>query len=225
MTVEKKEILELQKYISAKIEEEKSAENPDSTRLFDLNLLDSNISLLVLGFYDSDENSEIELGTRDRQIKSALLEFRKTKTLKNKVQSLSFEGSNGALEIIEQINNAKSNLENFCEDDETKILAENFLFRFDQALKILLPVASFSKSSKKNQKLWQTQKIDLIENQTNSLEKNKIPPETDSDKTDSGKSKKTSVQQKKSTTGKNSAVKTQAASSRKSSGEKQGAQK
>ncbi len=190
MTVEKKEILELQKYVSSKIEKEKSSENPDSAKLFDLNILDSNISLLILGFDDSDKNSEIELGTRDKQIKSAILEFRKTKNLKNKVQLLAFDGSQAALDIIEQINNAKSNLENFCEDGETKILAENFLVRFDEALKILLPAASFSKSSKKNQKLWQTEKIDFSNEETNSFAKSRIPVKNKAEKNDNSKENK-----------------------------------
>lgn len=73
MTVQKSEILVLQKYVLKSIEEMKSSPDADSARLFDMNTLDSNISLLLAS---AGKASEIELGTRDKQIKDALKKFR-----------------------------------------------------------------------------------------------------------------------------------------------------
>lgn len=166
MTVETKEIFELQKYVLRQIEKIKSSQNPDNAKLFDLNILDSNLSLLVSSLEQSSESDasskqEIELGTRDTQIKNALLEFRKTKKFNSSFENISFQYSQVSSQIIEEINNLIENLKLYENQEESKILSENLRIRFQEAKNLLGEISNLPNLSKKNQKLWQTEKIPL----------------------------------------------------------------
>ncbi len=166
MTVESKEIFELQKYVLRQIEKIKSSQNPDNAKLFDLNILDSNLSLLVSSLEQSSENEalskqEIELGTRDTQIKNALLEFRKTKKFNSSFENISFQYSQVSSQIIEELNNLIENLKLYENQEESKILSENLKARFQEAKDVLSEVSNLPNLTKKNQKLWKTEKIPL----------------------------------------------------------------
>lgn len=166
MTVEAKEIFELQKYVLRQIEKIKSSQNPDNAKLFDLNILDSNLSLLVSSLQQSSESEnfgkqEIELGTRDTQIKNALLEFRKTKKFNSSFENISFQYSQVSAQIIEEINNLIENLKLYENQEESKILCENLKIRFQEAKDVLSEISNLPNLTKKNQKLWQTEKIPL----------------------------------------------------------------
>ena len=74
MTIEKKEIIELQKSVERKIEELQLSAKPDSAQIFDLNMLDSNISLFLLAAEFKDD--PLELKPSDKLIIEALKKFR-----------------------------------------------------------------------------------------------------------------------------------------------------
>ena len=74
MTVEKIDIEKLQKLVEKRITQIELSPNPDSSELFDLNMLDSNISLLLMKA--ELEEGPIELTSVDKKIKDALKSFR-----------------------------------------------------------------------------------------------------------------------------------------------------
>lgn len=166
MTVETKEIFELQKYVLKQIEKIKSSQNPDNAKLFDLNILDSNLSLLLSSLEQSSADEilgkqEIELGTRDSQIKNALLEFRKSKKFNSSFENISFQYSQVSSQIIEELNNVIENLKIYENQADTQILSENLKIRFQECKEILSEISNLPNQTKKNQKLWQTEKIPL----------------------------------------------------------------
>ena len=101
MTIEKKEIIELQKSVERKIEELQLSAKPDSAQIFDLNMLDSNISLFLLAAEFKDD--PVELKPSDKLIIEALKKFRSDSTKEIDIETFAKEAATAANEILSLI--------------------------------------------------------------------------------------------------------------------------
>lgn len=159
MTVEKSDIITLQKLVEKRITQIELSPNPDSSELFDLNMLDSNISLLLMRA--ELEDGPIELTAVDKKIKDALKSFRtsiqekESKPIDSTV--ITEEILLATNEIIEMIRN----LEDKVELHPEKIFAENLKKRLDHAQELLVQIALLKNESKKTLKEWNTQIMPL----------------------------------------------------------------
>lgn len=159
MTVEKNDIIKLQKLVEKRITQIELSPNPDSSELFDLNMLDSNISLLLMRA--ELEDGPIELTSVDKKIKDALKSFRtsiqekESKPVDSTV--MTEEILLAANEIVEMIRNLEDKIELHPE----KIFAENLKKRLDHAQELLVQIALLKNESKKTLKEWNTQIMPL----------------------------------------------------------------
>lgn len=155
MTVEKNDIVKLQKLVEKRITQIELSPNPDSSELFDLNMLDSNISLLLMKA--ELEDGPIELTSVDKKIKDALKSFRtsiqekESKPVDSTV--MTEEILLAANEIVEMIRN----LEDKVELHPEKTFAENLKKRLDHAQELLVQIALLKNESKKTLREWNTQ--------------------------------------------------------------------
>lgn len=155
MTVEKSEIIELQKFIERKLRELNLQANPDSARIFDLNMLDSNISLFLLSAEFKDV--PLELKASDKMIVEALKNFRSSSTDVIDPQTFVQEVAVSAQEILDLLLKLEERVENFPE----KTLGKNLSARFDTAEEVIRQVAALKQASKKIIKDWQSEEIPL----------------------------------------------------------------
>ena len=155
MIVEKKEIEELQKIVSRKLDELNLAANPDSAEIFDLSMLDSNISLFLLAAEFQDD--PIELNPSDKLIIDALKKFRGDFPREADPEAFTDEAYVAASEIIDLIDQFYERLDAHPE----RIYAANIKARFDVARAALKQVASLKRETKKNLKLWKSQEVPL----------------------------------------------------------------
>ena len=155
MTVEKSEIIELQKFIERKLRELNLQANPDSARIFDLNMLDSNISLFLLSAEFKD--GPLELKASDKMIVEALKNFRSSSTDVIDPQTFVQEVAVSAQEILDLLLKLEERVENFPE----KTLGKNLSARFDTAEEVIRQVAALKQASKKIIKDWQSEEIPL----------------------------------------------------------------
>lgn len=155
MTVEKSEIIELQKFIERKLRELNLQANPDSARIFDLNMLDSNISLFLLSA--EFREGPLELKASDKMIMEALKNFRSSSTDVIDPYTFVHEIAIGAQEILDLLLKLEERVENFPE----KTLAKNLGARFDAAEEAIRQVAALKQAAKKIIKDWQTEEIPL----------------------------------------------------------------
>lgn len=159
MTVEKNDIVKLQKLVEKRITQIELSPNPDSSELFDLNMLDSNISLLLMKA--ELEDGPIELTSVDKKIKDALKSFRtsiqekESKPVDSTV--MTEEILLAANEIVEMIRN----LEDKVELHPEKTFAENLKKRLDHAQELLVQIALLKNESKKTLREWNTQIMPL----------------------------------------------------------------
>lgn len=155
MKVEKKEIQALQKAVSKRIDEIQFSANPDSAQLFDLNMLDSNISLFLLNaeFHDGP----LELGPGQKHIIEALKTFRTSQSEKKEAVDFVEEMAVHASEIIDLIRKAQEKTKQIPE----QVLADNFHNRLDAAEEILLQIARLKNCSKTMVKKWKTEVIPM----------------------------------------------------------------
>ena len=157
MQVEIKELEELRNYVSSKIEKLSASPETDSAKLFDLNILDSSISLLLLSA-SSDEDT-VEIGPENKNIKTALLSFRKTFSVGGKSRLLMEEVSFSASELCMSLAALKKKvLETIPEE---KILLKNLSSRIDFAYALMEEIAAIGKPSKKTAEKWQNEKVPL----------------------------------------------------------------
>ena len=155
MTVEKKEIEELQKIVSRKLDELHLAANPDSAEIFDLSMLDSNISLFLLAAEFQDD--PIELKSSDKLIIDALKKYRSEFSKEADPEAFTDEAYVASSEIIDLIDQFQERLDAHPE----KIYAANIKARFDVARAVLKQVAALKRETKKNLKLWKSQEMPL----------------------------------------------------------------
>lgn len=155
MTIEKKEIIELQKSVERKIEEIQLSAKPDSAQIFDLNMLDSNISLFLLAAEFKDDPVELKPG--DKLIIEALKKFRSGSTKEADIETFAKEAATAANEILSLIEQLEDRLEGSSE----KIFCANLKARLDDAYSSIQQIAFLKNEGKKTLKLWQTQEIPL----------------------------------------------------------------
>ena len=155
MTIEKKEIIELQKSVERKIEELQLSAKPDSAQIFDLNMLDSNISLFLLAAEFKDD--PVELKPSDKLIIEALKKFRSNPTKEIDIETFAKEAAAAANEILSLIDQFEEQIE----DSTEKIFCANIKVRLDSAYSSIQQIAFLKNEGKKNLKLWQTQEIPL----------------------------------------------------------------
>ncbi|WP_296028316.1 hypothetical protein [uncultured Treponema sp.] len=155
MTIEKKEIIELQKSVERKIEELQLSAKPDSAQIFDLNMLDSNISLFLLAAEFKDD--PVELKPSDKLIIEALKKFRSNSTKEIDIETFAKEAATAANEILSLIDQFEEQIE----DSTEKIFCANLKARLDSAYSSIQQIAFLKNEGKKNLKLWQTQEIPL----------------------------------------------------------------
>ena len=123
MVVEKKEIIELQKHIERKINEMNLSPKPDSAKIFDLNMLDSNISLFLLGAEFRD--GPLELLSKDKLIIDALRAFRNDSVKGMDISDMANDIALAAQEILELIDNLEDRVGNIQEKIFTDNVGEN----------------------------------------------------------------------------------------------------
>lgn len=155
MIVEKKEIIELQKYIEQKINEMNLSPKPDSAKIFDLNMLDSNISLFLLGseFHDGP----LELTVKDKLIIDALRNFRNESVKEMDITDIANDIALAAAEILDPINMLEDRVSSIPE----KIFTDNVKQRIDSAYESIRQLTELKKNQKKIIKEWQTKEIPL----------------------------------------------------------------
>ena len=157
MNVEKAELSELQKYVEKRIAKLSSDKNSDASELFDLNILDSTISLLLLS---ADEKKEtVSLTQNDKIVKEALSKYRRKFSVGKKSRIALDEISSGAEELCIELASLKKKA-SFDLTDE-KILSKNVQDRLDFAFALLDEIAAIKSSGKKTVEKWMTQKIPL----------------------------------------------------------------
>ncbi len=159
MTVEKREIVELQAFIGKKIEDIEKSKNPNSAELFDLNMLDSNISLFLMTA--EFRTGPLELRPSDKKITEALKSFRSTsqKKAEEKVdfEIMAEEIAVSANEIIDLIKQIDTKLDATGE----KTFNQNVKDRLYVAIEALSQVKNLDKCTKRTLKQWKTEKIQL----------------------------------------------------------------
>lgn len=155
MVVDKNEIIELQKHIERKINEMNLSPKPDSAKIFDLNMLDSNISLFLLGAEFRD--GPLELTAKDRLISDALRKFRNGSVNERDFGDVAKEIADASLEILDLINHLEDKIENLNE----KIFAENVKARLSPAYESIRQLTDLKKAGKRELKEWQTKEIPL----------------------------------------------------------------
>jgi Mg-chelatase subunit ChlI len=154
MTVEKKEIVELQKAVARKIKELQDSSG-DSVQLFDLNMLDSHISLFLLAAEFKDD--PIKLGADDKYIVDALKKFRNEKKIQLDAEDLLKEVSASVRETLEILDQ----LDDLMEKCGEKVLTENFRMRIDFSYELLKQLENLQSAPRRILKQWQSEKIPL----------------------------------------------------------------
>nr|WP_318693223.1 hypothetical protein [uncultured Treponema sp.] len=155
MIVEKKEILELQKYIERKINEMNLSPKPDSAKIFDLNMLDSNISLFLLGAEFRD--GPLELTAKDKLIIDALRSFRNSSVKEMDIADVANDIALAATEILDLINMLEDRVAAIPE----KTFTDNVKSRLDSAYEAIRQLTELKKTQKQLIKEWQTSEIPL----------------------------------------------------------------
>lgn len=155
MIVEKKEIVELQKYIERKINEMNLSPKPDSAKIFDLNMLDSNISLFLLGAEFRD--GPLELTAKDKLIIDALLSFRNSSVKEMDIADVANDIALAATEILDLINMLEDRVAVIPE----KTFTDNVKSRLDSAYEAIRQLTELKKTQKQLIKEWQTSEIPL----------------------------------------------------------------
>lgn len=155
MIVEKKEIIELQKHIERKINEMNLSPKPDSAKIFDLNMLDSNISLFLLGAEFKD--GPLELTAKDKLIIDALRSYRNSSVKEMDITDVANDIALAAAEILDLINLLEDRVANIPE----KVFTDNVKTRLDSAFEAIRQLTELKKTQKKIIKEWQTSEIPL----------------------------------------------------------------
>lgn len=155
MNVEKKEIIALQKSIEREISEINLSPKPDSARLFDLNMLDSNISLFLLGAEFIE--GPLELSLKDKMIIDALMKFRSRSTDESNMSAVADELAEYSAEIVELI----QKLEDRVEALKDKTFVSNICARLDAAEEAIRQIAFLKKAPKKTLKQWFTESVPM----------------------------------------------------------------
>lgn len=155
MIVEKKEIVELQKHIERKINEMNLSPKPDSAKIFDLNMLDSNISLFLLGAEFRD--GPLELTAKDKLIIDALRSFRNSSVKEMDIADVANDIALAATEILDLINMLEDRVAAIPE----KIFTDNVKSRLDSAYEAIRQLTELKKTQKQLIKEWQTSEIPL----------------------------------------------------------------
>lgn len=155
MIVEKKEIVELQKYIERKINEMNLSPKPDSAKIFDLNMLDSNISLFLLGAEFRD--GPLELTAKDKLIIDALRSFRNSSVKEMDIADVANDIALAATEILDLINMLEDRVAAIPE----KTFTDNVKSRLDSAYEAIRQLTELKKTQKQLIKEWQTLEIPL----------------------------------------------------------------
>lgn len=154
MKVEVKELKMLLSYIENKISKLESSEEKSASELFNLNIVDSNLSLLLSGLTDE---KEYNLTDRHPHIKKALCEFRKKDSLKN-----------DETEVLENIASSCKNLLSFIKkikkaasDSKNDFLEKNIISRLDFAQALINEIALINELPQKEAKKWLSKNIDI----------------------------------------------------------------
>lgn len=155
MIVEKKEIVELQKYIERKINEMNLSPKPDSAKIFDLNMLDSNISLFLLGAEFRD--GPLELTAKDKLIIDTLRSFRNSSVKEMDIADVANDIALAATEILDLINMLEDRVSAIPE----KTFTDNVKSRLDSAYEAIRQLTELKKTQKQLIKEWQTSEIPL----------------------------------------------------------------
>ncbi|MCQ2240938.1 hypothetical protein [Treponema sp.] len=155
MIVEKKEIIDLQKHIERKINEMNLSPKPDSAKIFDLNMLDSNISLFLLGAEFKD--GPLELTAKDKLIIDALRSFRNSSVKEMDIADVANDIALAATEILDLINMLEDRVAAIPE----KIFSDNVKTRLDSAYEAIRQLTELKKTQKQLVKQWQTSEIPL----------------------------------------------------------------
>ena len=155
MIVEKKEIVELQKYIERKINEMNLSPKPDSAKIFDLNMLDSNISLFLLGAEFRD--GPLELTAKDKLIIDTLRSFRNSSVKEMDIADVANDIALAATEILDLINMLEDRVAAIPE----KTFTDNVKSRLDSAYEAIRQLTELKKTQKQLIKEWQTSEIPL----------------------------------------------------------------
>lgn len=154
MIIEVKELEALQRNIQEEIKSLSKSDTIDNSRLFDLKILDSNLSLLLMG---ADKEKSIELGPFDKQIKKEILDFRLNNKSKPAAEIYIEEVSLNCEEISTSLKALIEKVENYDEE----ILAKNFMARLKKALLYTEELSELKNKTKKEKKEWQNQTIPL----------------------------------------------------------------
>ena len=152
MLVKTEELKALHKYVLKSIETIKASDDSNSEYLFDLNTIDSNLSLL-LDLHDSEK--EIELTPRDKQIKDALKKY-KTERGKEDAKVFIKDLTSSVKDIIEKI----SKLDEKTKDTPHGELYSNIHQRLEAAENALYEIIRLENDSRAL-KEWQSKAVNM----------------------------------------------------------------
>lgn len=157
MTVEKKEIEALQKAVSKRLSQLRLSPKADTSQIFDLNLLDSNISLFLLSAEFKDDPLELR-PREDRLIINALRKFRSARVGDADIDSSAadvLEAVSGILSLIDQTEDALSSAKG------NELFSKNVRLRLDAARRPLKQIEGLSNAGKEALREWYAKEMPL----------------------------------------------------------------
>ncbi|MCR5217154.1 hypothetical protein [Treponema sp.] len=154
MKVEVKELKVLLDYVENKISRLETSGIASSAELFDLNIVDSNLTLLLSTIGDA---KEYDLTDRHPHIKKALAEYRENFSIKNDETSLLEQISSSCRSAI----NGLKKIKKAAAETSNPYLERNVGIRLDFAEVLINEIASINELSHKEMKKWLLQNIDV----------------------------------------------------------------
>lgn len=154
MTVDKKELEDLQLYIQKNLRKISAQPKPDSTAIFDLQTLDSNVSF-ILSSSQMLKTEKIELGTRDKNVIDNLLQYRKDNYVTDGDNQFLSDIVFNAQEALFRINEALS----LIKDCDNPVLSKNLEKAFGKASEALEHIKSLNENPRKFSK-WSQEAVD-----------------------------------------------------------------
>lgn len=154
MKVEVKELKVLLEYVENKIARLETSGSASSAELFDLNIVDSNLTLLLSTI---EEKKEYELTDRHPHIKKALMEYRENFSTKNDETHLLEQISSSCRNAI----NGLRKIQKAAADTSNPFLERNVSIRLEFAEVLINEIASINELSHKEMQKWLLQNVDV----------------------------------------------------------------
>jgi len=154
MKVEVKELKVLLDYVENKIARLETSGSASSAELFDLNIVDSNLTLLLSTIEDK---TEYDLTDRHPHIKKALMEYRDNFSTKNDDTHLLEQISSSCRNAI----NGLRKIQKAAADTSNPFLERNVGIRLEFAEVLINEIASINELSHKEMQQWLLQNVDV----------------------------------------------------------------